>query len=113
MSQGLLIGLDVGTTTSKAVAFTPEGDPIASGRATTPWEVSGGGVQLDARDLAQAARSAIAQIAKALPEEEILGIGIASMGEAGVLLGSTREPLAPVIAWHDRRDKAELEDLRA
>jgi sugar (pentulose or hexulose) kinase len=113
MSQGLLIGLDVGTTTSKAVAFTLEGDPVATGRAATPWEVSGDRVQLDARRLVEAARSAIAQIGEALPDEEILGIGIASMGEAGVLLDSARQPIAPVIAWHDRRDSWELENLKA
>lgn len=112
MSRGLLIGLDVGTTTSKAVAFTPDGVPVATGRATTPWDVSGDRAQLRADRLAEAARSAVAQIGAALPDEEILGIGIASMGEAGVLLDRSRKPVAPVIAWHDRRDAAQLEDLK-
>jgi sugar (pentulose or hexulose) kinase len=113
MSHGLLIGLDVGTTTSKAVAFTPEGQAVATGRTATPWQVSGDRVQLDPVRLAEAAVSAVAQIAEARPGEEILGIGIASMGESGVLLDSKRSPVAPTIAWHDRRDSAELEKLRA
>ena len=30
----------------------------------------------------------------------------------GVLLDQRGEPVAPVIAWHDTRDEAELDDLR-
>ena len=42
----LLVGLDVGTTSSKAVVFGTDGVQLALGRATTPWrsiEVVGGG----------------------------------------------------------------------
>ncbi|HKJ11337.1 MAG TPA: FGGY family carbohydrate kinase, partial [Ornithinimicrobium sp.] len=38
-------------------------------------------------------------------------IGVASMAESGVLTDEADTPLAPVIAWHDRRDEAELESL--
>ncbi len=37
---------------------------------------------------------------------------MASLGESGVLLDQRGEPVAPVIAWHDTRDHAELEHLR-
>lgn len=111
MSQGLLIGLDVGTTTSKAVAFTPDGEAVAVGRTTTPWEVTDNNAQLDPMRLAAAALEAVVQVVNTQPREEILGIGIASMGESGVLLDNNRRPVAPTIAWHDCRDSEELEKL--
>jgi sugar (pentulose or hexulose) kinase len=37
---------------------------------------------------------------------------VASLAESGVLIGKHGEPVAPVIAWHDTRDTAELEALR-
>ena len=43
----------------------------------------------------------------------IVGVGVASMAESGVLLDADGDPVAPVIAWHDTRDRAETDDLRA
>ena len=37
---------------------------------------------------------------------------MASLAESGVLLDRRGEPVAPVIAWHDTRDHAELASLR-
>ena len=37
---------------------------------------------------------------------------MASLAESGVLLDQYGEPVAPVIAWHDTRDHAELDSLR-
>jgi len=49
MRGTLFIGLDVGTTTSKAVVFTEDAEPVASGRANTPWTITTSGAELDAR----------------------------------------------------------------
>ncbi len=61
MPGTLFVGLDVGTTTSKAVVFTEAGDSVASGRATTPWTVTDSGAELDPTALLDAAKSAVAQ----------------------------------------------------
>jgi sugar (pentulose or hexulose) kinase len=112
MPGTLFVGLDVGTTTSKAVVFTRDGDPVASGRAGTPWTVTASGAELDATALLDAAKSAIAQALADCPAGEIGGLGVASLAESGVLLDRRGEPVAPVIAWHDTRDGVELESLR-
>ena len=112
MQGTLFVGLDVGTTTSKAVVFTQDGDPIASGRATTPWTVTSSGAELDATALLDAAKSAVAEALGDCPPGPIGGLGVASLAESGVLLDKHCEPVAPVIAWHDTRDHAELESLR-
>jgi sugar (pentulose or hexulose) kinase len=112
MHGTLFIGLDVGTTTSKAVVFTQDGDPVASGRATTPWTVTSTGAELDATALLEATKSAVAEALAECPAGPIGGLGVASLAESGVLLDRRGEPVAPVIAWHDTRDHSELESLR-
>jgi sugar (pentulose or hexulose) kinase len=112
MHGTLFVGLDVGTTTSKAVVFTQDGDPVASGRATTPWTVTSTGAELDAAALLEATKSAVAEALAECPAGSIGGLGVASLAESGVLLDRRGEPVAPVIAWHDTRDHAELGSLR-
>jgi sugar (pentulose or hexulose) kinase len=112
MRGTLLIGLDVGTTSSKAVVFTEDGDPVASGRANTPWTITTSGAELEATALLEAAKSAVAEALAQCPPGQIGGLGVASLAESGVLLDRRGEPVAPVIAWHDTRDQAELADLR-
>ena len=112
MAGTLFVGLDVGTTTSKAVVFTEDGDPVSSGHATTPWTITDSGAELDATALLDAAKSAVAQALADCPPGPVGGLGVASLAESGVLLDRRGESVAPVIAWHDTRDHAELESLR-
>lgn len=109
----LVIGLDVGTTSAKAVVFTTEGEPVGEGRARTPWASTADGVEMAADDLAAAARDALAQAAASAPlGEPVLAVGVTSMGESGVLLDRAGRSVAPVIAWHDTRDTAQVAALR-
>jgi sugar (pentulose or hexulose) kinase len=109
----LIVGLDVGTTTSKAVVFTTEGRPVGEGKAVTPWVVTPHGAQLDAGELLASAREALRQAVSEAPDGPVVAVGVTSMGESGVLLDGHGVPLAPVIAWHDTRDGAEVRDLTA
>jgi sugar (pentulose or hexulose) kinase len=111
MGSTLFIGLDVGTTTSKAVAFTESGEAVAAGRTNTPWTVTATGAEMDASALLQSVVSALRQLLAQCPAGEIAGIGVASLAESGVLLDRHGDPVAPVIAWHDTRDHAELTEL--
>src|SRR4051812_17627918 len=110
MRGTLFVGLDVGTTTSKAVVFTEDGEPVASGRATTPWTVTTSGAELDAIALLDAVKSAVAEAVADCPPGAIGGLGVASIAESGILLDQHGEPVAPVIAWHAPRDHAERAD---
>jgi sugar (pentulose or hexulose) kinase len=109
----LLVGLDVGTTTSKAVVFTTDGRPVGEGKAVTPWVLTPYGAEMDAGALLASAREALRQALADAPDGPVLAVGVTSMGESGVLLNSHGLPLAPIIAWHDTRDGAEVRDLTA
>jgi sugar (pentulose or hexulose) kinase len=111
--QTWLVGLDVGTTSCKAVVLSPEGHEVASGRAATPWTTTALGTQTSGAELVGAARAALAEAVQNAPAGRIAGVGVASMAESGVLLDRDGAEVAPMIAWHDTRDKAETEDLRA
>ena len=112
MRSTLFVGLDVGTQTSKAVVFTEAGEAVATGRADTPWLFTASGAELDANALLAAAKAALADALGACPPGPIAGLGVTSLAESGVLLDHRGDAVAPVIAWHDTRDHAELAHLR-
>jgi sugar (pentulose or hexulose) kinase len=93
--------------------MTPEGCEVASGRAPTAWTTTPLGTQTRGEDLVAAARSALSLAVAAAPPGRIVGVGVASMAESGVLLNRDGSAAAPVIAWHDTRDEAETDALRA
>ncbi len=105
-------GLDVGTTSSKAVIYGGDGTVLGSGRAATTWDRGPFGTQIDAETLYRSAFDAL-NAAAAAAGEPVRAVGITCMGESGVLTDARLRPLAPVIAWHDGRDGEEVADLAA
>jgi sugar (pentulose or hexulose) kinase len=103
-------GLDVGTTSSKAVVYAEDGEELGTGRATTTWNVTPRGTEIDADALLRSAFDALSAAAEAAGVP-VRAVGITSMGESGVLTDTNERPLTPVIAWHDDRDGAEVADL--
>jgi sugar (pentulose or hexulose) kinase len=103
-------GLDVGTTSSKAVVYDEQGAVLGTGRATTTWNVTARGTEIDADALRRSAFDALSAAADAAGVP-VRAIGVTSMGESGVLVDADERPLAPVIAWHDDRDDAQVADL--
>ena len=111
--MAILVGLDVGTTSAKAVVFTDQGEVVGEGRARTPWITTSFGVELAAEELLNAAIEALSSAVDAAPgTTNVTAVGITSMGESGVLVDQEGIPVAPVIAWHDSRDHEEVEALR-
>jgi xylulokinase len=107
-----LVGIDVGTTNTKAVIFDAEtGRVCAVGSSRTmthhprvEWS------EFDADDLwstvVESLRQAIAQCEH---PERIRAISVASMGEAGFPLDESRQVLYPAIAWYDPRTEAQAQ----
>ncbi len=111
--MALLLGLDIGTTSAKAVVFDEDGTAIGQGRARTPWVTTGIGVELRPTDLVDIVATALNQALASTPgSEPVAAVGITSMGESGVLLDGADQPVAPIIAWHDLRDTEDVQALR-
>ncbi|GAC1461192.1 MAG: xylulokinase [Ktedonobacteraceae bacterium] len=107
-----LLGIDVGTTNTKAVVFdTDTGQVRAQGHARTitrhPTKVES---EFDANELWNAVVQCLQQaIAQCDFPEQIRAIAVASMGEAGFPLDAQGNVLYPAIAWHDPRTTAQAQ----
>ena len=111
----LLCGVDAGTTRIRALLFTPSGELVAEGSRPTPVErPRPGWAEHDPEALWRATcgalRDATAQIAE---PARILGLAVASVGEAFVALDQGGRPTCRTIAWYDERPKPELARLEA
>ena len=111
----LLLVIDEGTTSTRAMLFTPEGTCLASEQAELTQSYPGPGlVEHDAAEIwDKTARCAAAIVEKAGGPERIAAIGITNQRETLVFWDkATGEPLAPAIVWQDRRTAARCRELR-
>jgi sugar (pentulose or hexulose) kinase len=107
----LLVGLDIGTTMTKAVVLGPGGEEMSWGSVPTPWRAVPSGAEADPAGILGAAVRAVADALVAAPPGAVVGLGVTSMAEAAVLLGDDGLPVAPSIAWHDGRGEEEASEL--
>lgn len=99
MRDPLLVGVDVGTSSTKALVINADGDELGHGHHPTIWH----GTELDAIELVDGVTKAC-QDALADTHGHVAGVGVTGMGESGVLLDRAGKPMSPIIAWHDTRD---------
>lgn len=109
--RDLVVGIDAGTTRVKALAVDLGGVVVAEAAQPTPWQRSGAEAQMDADRLIDVVLQVLTQLTESETwptDARAVGIGVTSMAEAGVLLGSRDSALAPIIAFHDPRGRADL-----
>ncbi|MHB1294287.1 MAG: FGGY-family carbohydrate kinase [Anaerolineae bacterium] len=109
----LLLGVDLGTTNIKAVAYTVDGRPVAQASSPTPTTIEGvRQASQNPSELYGACAQAIRQVTAQLsPADTIIGLAMASVGEAGVPLDAHGQPVYPIIAWYDERPRPQAEQL--
>ncbi|HTW09583.1 MAG TPA: FGGY family carbohydrate kinase [Acidimicrobiales bacterium] len=107
----LLVGIDVGTTLTKAAVVSSDGRELAWGQSPTPWRAVATGAECDPAHLMEAVLAALAGALEHTPPGRVAGLGVTSMAETVVYLGADGSPVAPCIAWHDTRGGAEADDL--
>lgn len=102
----LLVGVDIGTTNSKAIVLdAATGLTAAGAEAPTPaLRVGPDQVEHDPEAIWAMAAGLIRTVVKATGRpQEIVGVAVSSVGEAGVFLDAADRPIYPIIAWHDGR----------
>ena len=107
----LLVGVDVGTTMTKAAIVTTEGEEVAWGSVPTPWHPVPTGAETGPLEILDAVGNAIGTALDLAPPGPVIGLGVTSMAETMALLGKDGAPVAPAIAWHDTRGQEETADL--
>jgi sugar (pentulose or hexulose) kinase len=80
-----------------------DGVERAHGRVPTPWRRVATGAEMDPDALVDTALRAVDQALERAGDGRVVGVGVTSMAETGVLLDAAAAPVAPAIAWHDSR----------
>ncbi len=114
MIKDILIGCDVGTSGTKAVAVTPDGRVLASAHrphgiiAHHPnWGEQWPQVWLDAMT------QTVAEVASQVDSARVAGLCVSALyGGTGVMLDAAMQPVRPAIIWIDRRATEESEFVR-
>lgn len=108
-----IIGVDIGTSSVKAIAVTPDGRLLANSwvehvmhRPRPGW------AENDAEDWFDGSVEAIRRLLRAgIAPGGARGIAFVSQRDPMVLLGSDLRPLTPAISWTDRRTEPEAHEL--
>ena len=109
----VVIGVDVGTTTTKAVAIDSSGAVVGSASSVTTWDIGiSGEVQTDIDRLTDAVTGVLVETAHSVGEgTRVTGIGITGMAEVGVVVSPAGQALTAAMAWYDQRGAEELAAL--
>ena len=106
----MYIGLDIGTSGSKADLIDEKGNVLGSGHVSYSFSNTAGGVrELDARTVWEAVKTCLYEAASGREADTIT---VSSLGEAIVPVDIEGEPVGPGIVGTDIRGAEELEDLK-
>jgi gluconokinase len=107
-AAGVVLTLDVGTSSVRCLAFDAGGAPVPGVHAARAHEAratADGGSELDAPALLEASLACLAAAAGAsrAAGRPLLGVGVCTFWHAVLALDSAGAPLTPVLLWNDMR----------
>jgi xylulokinase len=108
----VLVGVDVGTSGTRALAVTTEGELVAE--ATRPHELltpRPGWTEQQPAEWWQACKGVLAEVAAA--GGEIVGLGVTGQMHGSVFLDASGEVIRPALLWNDQRTAAECDEITA
>ncbi len=112
MSDGMLLGIDEGTTGVKAALFDQRLQPVAEARRDKmnrhPEE---GWVEQDGEEVIAAVTESVAELLNGA-DGEVVACGLDHQGESVLAWDSeTGKPLSPIVVWQDKRSQEILDEL--
>lgn len=108
--EPLLVGVDVGTSRTKAGIIDADGRERACASVPTRWRICPTGGETSGAAISAGVREALTAALAHCPAGEVVALGVASIAETVIVLGDDGEELGPAIAWYDTRA---TEDHRA
>jgi glycerol kinase len=112
MSDGMLLGIDEGTTGVKAALFDQRLQPVAEARRDKvnrhPEE---GWVEQGGEEVIAAVTESVAELLNGT-DGEVVACGLDHQGESVLAWDSeTGKPLSPIVVWQDKRSQEILDEL--
>lgn len=109
--SGMLLGVDLGSTTFKAVACDLSGREVSLASTRTPWARRRGAVTMSARGAESAIATAISDCLARTPRGPILSVGITGMAESGFLVDPSGRIHNEAYAWSEPHGEAEATQM--
>ena len=110
--QQLLLGVDVGTTATKAVLVDNAGHIISQGRAEYPTKyLQAGWVEQDPNDWWLSFCKAVEIAQAGAPGAQIIGVAISAQAPTLIAVDAKGDPVRDAMIWMDRRAQAEADEL--
>lgn len=106
MKDGIIIGIDAGTSVIKSVAFSVNGQQLAVAAVTNTYEsLSNGGVEQDAGRTWRDTATTLKQLTEKIPNlsKRLRAIAVTGQGDGTWLVDKHGEPTAPAWLWLDSR----------
>src|SRR3954449_13428148 len=112
MSDGMLLGIDEGTTGVKAALFDQRLQPVAEARRDKvnrhPEE---GWVEQDGEEVIAAVTESVAELLTGT-DGEVVACGLDHQGESVLAWDAeTGKPLSPIVVWQDKRSQEVLDRM--
>ena len=114
MNDGILIGIDAGTSVIKSVAFTTSGEQIAAAAIPNAYvTLADGGAEQDMARTWTDAAATLRQLTEKIPNlaERLIAISVTGQGDGMWLVDKAGDPVAPAWLWLDARAAAIAEDF--
>ena len=116
MAEPLILALDEGTTSTRAILFDAHGQALAeAGRPIRQSYPADGWVEHDAEEIFEASVAVLREVVEKAgrPLAEVAALGITNQRETVVVWDrATGRPIHPAIVWQDRRTARTCERLR-
>ena len=107
-----LIGIDIGTSGTKAVLFDTEGEVVASASAEYPMHQPANGLaEENPEDWWNAAAKTLKAVTAKAADGNIAAIGLSGQMHSLVLLDKDNRVIRPAILWCDQRTKEECREI--
>ncbi|MBS4177686.1 gluconokinase [Lederbergia citrea] len=108
-----MLGIDIGTTSTKAVLFTEKGDVIQLENVGYPlYTPDMMAAEQDPEEIFQAVLQAVSNITKKHTDKELSFISFSSAMHSVIAMNENDEPLTACITWADNRSEAWAQKIK-
>lgn len=110
--MGIVLGLDVGTSGTKAIAMDAAGTLLASALVEYPLHSpKPGWAEQDPADWRRAAFEALAELASKIDTKAVRALGLTGQMHGSVFLDDKQQVIRPALLWCDQRTAKQCEDI--